>query len=73
MTTKKSKTPTFTVQCKLVVVLDVEVEAPTLEEAIAIGKSWSREDLVTLDDSATEYDSKTTVVGAYSQKAWSVE
>jgi hypothetical protein len=53
--------PIFAVLVKLVLVADVDVEANTLEETIATGKTWGRTDIVTLDSAAAESDSKVSV------------
>lgn len=67
--------PTFSVQTRLVLVADVEVEAEadTLEEAIEIGKTWTMKDIVKLDPAASECDSKLRVVGAFSQASWGTD
>ena len=73
MATKKIDKPTFTVQVRVVLVADVEVEAPSLEDAIAFGKEFKLKDVVTLDSAASECDSKVSVVGAYSQATWGTD
>ena len=73
MTTNKLVSKKFTVQVRLVLIADVEVESDSLEDALALGKGWSREDVVVMDDAVFEYDSSLKVVGAWSQSAWLVE
>lgn len=70
---KREKKPTWTVQTKVVLVADVEVEADTLEDAIALGKTWKLRDVISLDEAATEGDSKVTILGAYSQESWGTD
>ena len=74
MSVKKSKKPKFTVQVRVVLVLDVEVEGGNLEESITLGKNWKRSDLVTqLDDAVTVADERYSVVGAWGNGAWNAE
>jgi hypothetical protein len=74
MANKKSeKRPSFTVQARLVLIAEVEVEANSFEEALQLGKTWSRKDIVDMQPSTSEIDSKITLTGAYSSQAWSVD
>ena len=73
MTAKKTVYKPFTVQVRLVLIADVEVEADSLEDALALGKDWSSKDVVVMDAAASECDSSLKVVGAWSPSAWSVD
>lgn len=64
----------FTVQIRAVLILDVEVEADTMEEALTLGKGWKLGELVTkLDPSTNTIDYSLVVAGVHSEKAWSTE
>lgn len=69
---KKPKTPTFTVQVKAVTVVDVEIEAASLAQAVELGNTLKITDVMTYEPRVTENDSKVTVVGIWSQEDWGV-
>jgi hypothetical protein len=70
MAQTKNTKQTFTVQVRVVVIGDLDVVADSLEEALSLGRTWTRNDIVTLATAATEADSSVTVVAAYSSHAW---
>lgn len=73
MTVNKATKPTFTVQVRATLILDVEVEGGTLPESFELAKTWKRSDLLTLDDAVSVSDEKFETVGVWSDKAWSTE
>lgn len=73
MAIKKTKKPVFTVTVKTVVFAEVPVEADTFEQALEIARSWKSDDIVTLDDSATEADSRIKVVSVFSPEPWGTD
>jgi hypothetical protein len=73
MAAKKNSCKLFTVQVKVIMVADVEVEADSLEDALALGKTWNLKDVVTLNSAVSECDSAIELVGGYSREAWSLD
>jgi hypothetical protein len=67
---KKTIKPTYTVQVKLVTVVDVEVEAQTLDDALEIGRAWKRSDIIEYTKAVSENDHHIKVLGVYSQEDW---
>lgn len=64
----------FTVQVRAVFILEVSVEADSMEDALALSKDWKTKDLVKEFDSATNvYDSSIQATSVSSDKAWSTE
>ena len=73
MPVKKAAKPTFTVQVKATLILDVEVEAGNLAESLELAKTLKRSELLSLEDGVSICDDKFETVGVWSQKAWSTE
>jgi hypothetical protein len=67
---RKPKTPTFTLQVKVTAVIDVEVEAATIEQALEIGKTTRLGDVVAYEDGVIENDHKVEVIGVLSNQDW---
>lgn len=73
MAQTKTTKQTFTVQMRVVVLAEVEVEADSLEEAMSVGRKWLRKDIVNLEKGFSECDSSVTLTGAYASRYWTAE
>lgn len=65
--------PKYTVYVRLLSVVEVEVEADTVEEALAIGRTWERSDILTYTDDVSENDYSLRVFGALNPADWSTD
>jgi hypothetical protein len=70
---KQSTKPTFTVQERIVLLVEVTVQADSLEQALEIAKGFERSEIADACDGCSIVDDSITTVGAYSDKAWTVE
>lgn len=74
MSAKKSKTPEFTAQVRVVLIVDVVIEDSTLENAIAFAKTLKLSDIISeYDDGVSEVDHSIKVTGIQTEKAWDTE
>jgi hypothetical protein len=55
---------------KAVTVVDVEIEAGSLAQAVKLGNRMKITDVMTYEPRVTENDSKVTVVGIWSHDDW---
>jgi hypothetical protein len=67
---RKPSKPTFTLQVKVVTVVDVPVEADSIEQALEIGKTTRLSDVVAYEDGVIENDHKVEVIGVLSNQDW---
>lgn len=67
---KKPSKPTFTLQVRCVTVVDVPVEADSIEQALEFGKATRLSDVVTYENGIVENDSKVEVIGVLSNQDW---
>lgn len=71
MAIKKSKTPEFTAQVRVVLIVDVVIEDSSLENATAFAKTLKLSDIISeYDDGVSEVDHSLKVTGIYDAKAW---
>jgi hypothetical protein len=70
---KKPSKPTYTLQVKAVTVVDVEIVAESLVQAVELGNTMKITDVMTYEPKVTENDSKVTVVGIWSHEQWGTD
>jgi hypothetical protein len=67
---KKPSKPTYTLQVRAVTVVDVPIEADSIERALEIGRATRLSDVMTYEDGVVENDSKVEVIGVLSNQDW---
>lgn len=62
---KKKTTTTFTAQVRVNAVVDVDIEAETMEDAFTQAKALTMGDVLTLEENVVENDHRIKVVGMF--------
>lgn len=70
---KTEKVPTFTLQTKVVSVVDVEVKAHNLEEAVQLGRELKLTDVFSFEPGVIENASRLSIVAVIAPDDWGVD